>query len=163
MAVTPEFLLKGAAYALEQCGLLLRDADMLYRVGSYANAVVLTAFAREEFGRSNILLDLRKRALAGEAITTGVIAKACDDHVKKQRAGMAGLTMRDRDSGLARLIRARSESHPESEERRKLDTQLKQIGDAKTKRTGRTCGWRVQCSTPRPNSDFIPIRPSRCS
>jgi hypothetical protein len=30
MTVTAHFLLEGAVYALEQCGLLLRDADLLY-------------------------------------------------------------------------------------------------------------------------------------
>ena len=56
MAVTADFLLKGYALALEQCGLLLRDAVLLYENKSYANAVVLAAFAREELGRSRILL-----------------------------------------------------------------------------------------------------------
>ena len=46
---TSEYLMKGAAYALEQCGLCLRDAALLYRGKSYADAVVLAAFAR---GRS---------------------------------------------------------------------------------------------------------------
>jgi hypothetical protein len=36
----PLYLLKGAVYALEQCGLLLRDANTLFRGGSYANTVV---------------------------------------------------------------------------------------------------------------------------
>jgi len=58
MSVTPQFIMQGAAYALEQCGRLLRDANALYRSGSYASAVVLTAFAREELGRYRILLDL---------------------------------------------------------------------------------------------------------
>jgi hypothetical protein len=48
-SATPECLMKGAAYALEQCGLCLRDAALLYRGKSYADAVVLAAFAR---GRS---------------------------------------------------------------------------------------------------------------
>ena len=48
--VTPQYLLKGAVYALEQCGLLLRDANTLYRSGSYSNAVVLAALAYEELG-----------------------------------------------------------------------------------------------------------------
>ena len=47
MPVTPQYLLQGTWYALEQCGLLLRDANELYRSNSYANALVLTAFARE--------------------------------------------------------------------------------------------------------------------
>jgi hypothetical protein len=33
-SVTPQSLLEGAAYALEQCGLLLRDANLLYRNGN---------------------------------------------------------------------------------------------------------------------------------
>jgi AbiV family abortive infection protein len=47
-SITPQYLLEGAVYALEQCGLLLRDANLLYRSGSYATAVALAAFAREE-------------------------------------------------------------------------------------------------------------------
>jgi hypothetical protein len=31
--ITPQFLLEGAVLALEQCGLLLRDANVLYRGG----------------------------------------------------------------------------------------------------------------------------------
>ena len=53
MPMMPQYILQGAAYALEQCGLLLRDANLLYRNDAHANAVVLTAFAREELGRSN--------------------------------------------------------------------------------------------------------------
>src|SRR5215831_8234472 len=41
-SVTPEYLLEGAAYALEQCGLLLRDANLLYQSGSYVSAVALS-------------------------------------------------------------------------------------------------------------------------
>jgi AbiV family abortive infection protein len=135
--VTSEFLLKGAVYSLEQCGLLLRDANILYRSGSYASAFVLTAFAREEFGRSNILLDLRKRAPAGKAFTIAEIKKARDNHVTKQRAGMASLTMRaDRESGVGKLLQARiEENHPHSAEWRKADAELKRIDETKTKRT----------------------------
>jgi hypothetical protein len=46
--VSPKYLLEGAVYALEQCGLPLRDANQLFRNCSYANAVALAAFAREE-------------------------------------------------------------------------------------------------------------------
>ncbi len=44
--MSPEDLLKGTFCALEQCGLLLRDTNILYRSGSYPSTVVLTAFAR---------------------------------------------------------------------------------------------------------------------
>jgi hypothetical protein len=46
--VTAQYLLEGTAYAVEQCGLLLRDAVTLFNVQSYRSAVVVTAFAREE-------------------------------------------------------------------------------------------------------------------
>src|SRR5262249_39594661 len=42
-SATPQFLLEGAAYALEQCGIFLSDAALLYRSGSYRNSVVLAA------------------------------------------------------------------------------------------------------------------------
>ena len=51
-AATADYLLRGTVFALEQCGLLLRDARILCEAGSYASAVVLTAFAREELGRN---------------------------------------------------------------------------------------------------------------
>jgi AbiV len=66
--ITPQYLLEGAVYALEQCGLLLRDANLLYRSGSYATAVALAAFAREEQGRWRILLELRREVLDGKSV-----------------------------------------------------------------------------------------------
>jgi AbiV family abortive infection protein len=136
MSVTPQYLLQGASYALEQCGLLLRDANILYRNGSYASAVVLTAFAREELGRSGILFDLRRRALAGQAFTIAQIREACEDHVTKQRAGMLSITVTaDRESGIGKILRARMENHPQTREWQKADAELQQIDEIKKKRT----------------------------
>jgi AbiV family abortive infection protein len=78
--VTSAYLLQGAVYALEQCGLLLRDANALFHDGSYASAIVLAAFAREELGRSNILFDLRSAVLSGETVTAELLAQRCGDH-----------------------------------------------------------------------------------
>jgi len=104
MTVTADFLLKGYALALEQCGLLLRDAVLLYKNKSYANAVVLAAFAREELGRSQILLGLWRQRIGGALVTIGDIENACDNHVEKQKAGMLSMTMRaDRDTGLGKI------------------------------------------------------------
>jgi AbiV family abortive infection protein len=89
----------------------LRAANTLYRDGDYASAIVLAASAREEFGRSNILLDLRKRAIAGEVLTVAQVKDACDDHVTKQRAGMASLTMKaDWGSGLGKILQTTIEN-----------------------------------------------------
>ena len=85
-SVSPKYLLEGAAYALEQCGLLLRDANLLYQNGSYASAVALAAFAREELGRWIILRKLRTEVLGGRRLTIKDIQDACGDHESKQRA-----------------------------------------------------------------------------
>ena len=53
-SVTSSYLLRETVFALEQCGHLLRDAACLYRSDSYASAVALAAFAREELGRAGI-------------------------------------------------------------------------------------------------------------
>jgi len=128
--------MRGAAYALEQCGILLRDANVLYRHGSYASAVVLTAFAREELGRYIILLELWRRASAGEAVEVKQIQETCDDHVAKQRAGMLSTTMRaDTASRLGELLQVRMKNHPQSEAWKKADAELKRIDEMKKKRT----------------------------
>jgi AbiV family abortive infection protein len=128
MPVRPQFILQGFAYALEQCGLLLRDANVLYQSGSYASSVVLTGFAREELGRSTILRDLWRRASAGENFTVENLEQACSDHVTKQRAGMLSITMTaDRDSGLGKLL-SQSPSDPEAR------ANLERIDEIKTKR-----------------------------
>ncbi len=87
-AVTPDYLLKGAVYSLEQCGVLLCDADLLYRSGAYASCVVLAAFAREALGQWKILLDLREEVIGGKTATIPEIKDRCSDHVQKQKAGM---------------------------------------------------------------------------
>jgi AbiV family abortive infection protein len=105
MAVTPRYILQGSVYALQQCGLLLRGASILYRNGAHANAVVLTLFAQEELGQSRLLDDLWRKASAGDTLTMEQIRDACKDHVAKQQAGMVSLTMRaDNDSGLGKIL-----------------------------------------------------------
>jgi AbiV family abortive infection protein len=104
-SVTPEYLLEGGAYALEQCGLLLRDANLLYRSGSYASAVALAEFAQEELGGWRILRDLRTEVLGGKRLKIKDIQDACKDHESKQRAGALSSTIKaDTDSKLGRLL-----------------------------------------------------------
>ena len=102
--VTPQYLLEGAAYALEQCGLLLRDANTLYRSGSYSSAVALALFAREELARYRILLDLRKKVLGGYHPTTQEVRKRCQHHEHKQQAGMLSFVMRVTDTPLGGVL-----------------------------------------------------------
>jgi len=85
-SVNSRYLLEGAVYALEQCGLLLRDANLLYRSRSYASAVALAAFAREELAQWRILLGFRRKVVGGEHVTIKVIKSQCEKHVDKQDA-----------------------------------------------------------------------------
>jgi AbiV family abortive infection protein len=135
--VTPQYLLEGAVYALEQCGLLLRDANILYRSGSYANTVALAAFAREELGRYKILDGLRSEVLAGKNITIEEIKDRCDDHVTKQQAGMLSTTIRvtDRDSVLGKLLSDRMTAHPQSAAWKTASAALNKITKAMQKRS----------------------------
>jgi AbiV family abortive infection protein len=136
VSVTPEYLLKGFALALEQCGLLLRDAVLLYKNKSYANAVVFAAFAREELGRSQILLNLWRKQLGGSPVTVDDIEKTCEDHVAKQRAGMLSMTMTaERGTVLGNILNHRMTNHPQSKKFKKADAALKQIDERKAKRT----------------------------
>ena len=113
-SVSPQFLLEGAVYALEQCGLLLRDANVLYRAGSHATTVIVTAFASEELGRSAILFEMRREVLTGKEITKEQIADRCSDHViKQQRGTLSAVLTAPRDTELGKLIRARIAPDPQ--------------------------------------------------
>jgi AbiV family abortive infection protein len=133
--VTPQFLLEGAVYALEQCGLLLRDANLLYRNNSYASAVALAAFAREELGRWTILLELRRKILGGEHFTIKQIQDACADHVRKQGAGMKSITMRaDRATGLGKVLTTRMTAPHGSAEQKAAREQIDRLDKLKKRR-----------------------------
>ena len=138
-SVTPQFLLEGAVYALEQCGRLLRDAVQLYNSGSHASAIVLAAFAWEELGREKLLIELRQNSLSGGEITVSEIKKACNDHVTKQRAGMLStvLTATSPDP-LAELIQTRIRTDPQSKEWREANAKLEELDRIKQKRDPHT-------------------------
>jgi AbiV family abortive infection protein len=134
-SVSPKYLLEGAAYALEQCGLLLRDANLLYRNGSYASAVAVAAFAQEELGRWRILLDLRRKVLRGGSVTIKEIQTRCGDHVRKQEAGVMSTVMRtDKDSGLGKRLHTWASAKLGSQERKTADEEIKRLDRQKTKR-----------------------------
>ena len=91
-SVTPQYLLQGACYALEQCGILLDAATTLFEAESYATSIVLAAFAREELGHALILRDLRKDVIAGGTVTISKITDQCADHSKKQDAALLSIS-----------------------------------------------------------------------
>jgi len=136
MSVTPDYLLRGYALALEQCGLLLRDAVRLYEAGSYATAIVLAAFAQEELGRSQDLLDLWRGQRDGTPVTGEQIKML--KHLDKQRAGMLSLTLRaDRETDVGKLLVARTTNapYPQSQEWKNADERIRQIAEQMAERT----------------------------
>jgi AbiV family abortive infection protein len=135
--VTAQSLLRGAAFSLEQCGLLLGDAKLLYESGSYATAVTVASFAREELGRWHMLHKLRKRVLdEGKSLTIKAVRDACDNHVRKQEAGMAGVILRaNKDSGVAKRLQRHGKASPGSEERKEADKQVDEIVRRKSEHT----------------------------
>ena len=87
-------LLCGAAYAIEHSGHLLRDAVILYDQGSYASAVVLAVYCREELGRSELLLDLAKGSAGSPGVRLATIRRECGQHVDKLAKGRTGTSLR---------------------------------------------------------------------
>jgi hypothetical protein len=87
--ITAQFLLEGSVYALEQCGLLLRDATALYKGGSYASSIAIAALAREGLDRAIVLRDLRDRVLSGCRLGLPEINKEFSDREEEGLVHMA--------------------------------------------------------------------------
>jgi AbiV family abortive infection protein len=94
MTLSPDMLLRGAWYALEQGGLLLRDAVALYELGRHSTAMSIALVAQEELGKFQILLELRASTLKGQSLTGKEVRKECKDHHKKQRDGQGGVMLK---------------------------------------------------------------------
>jgi AbiV family abortive infection protein len=124
--VGSDHLLEGAVYALEQCGLLLRDANTLYRAKAYASAVVLAAFAREELGRWRMLVGLWREVRKGKEVTVADVEKHCWGHVEKQTAGMVSVAIRGHEEG-GELIRALASAVPGTEEWKAIQDKIDDI------------------------------------
>jgi AbiV family abortive infection protein len=123
MDVAVPVLLKGAWYALEQCGNLLRHAKILYQREAYSSAVALAMIGREELGKYRILLGEWKKAYeAGKCPTVSQIRKALDDHIEKQRQAVLSITfMTEGQSVLDTAIRNQMAHHPWTPEHRAAD------------------------------------------
>jgi AbiV family abortive infection protein len=135
MDVAVSVLLKGAWYAFEQCGNLLRHVKILYQREAYSSAVALAMIGREELGKYRILLGAWKRAYeGGKCPTVGQIRKALDDHIEKQRQAVLSITfMAEGPSVLDTAIRNQMAHHPWTPEHRAADQTIQ----ANIKRMGK--------------------------
>lgn len=82
------------------------------------------------------MLDLWRRASAGETFTTEQLRDACKDHEAKQRAGMASLNISThQDTGVGKVLLAKMTSPLHSSERQKADAALEQVDKTMRRRT----------------------------
>ncbi len=118
MDVAASVLLKGALYALEQCGILLRDAAGLYRAKAYPSAVALAMIGREELGKYRMLLqEWRDAESSGKLPAVEAIQAACADHIEKQKRAVLGLTFTaDGPSTFGAAIAAQIKHKPQDAE-----------------------------------------------
>ncbi|MCS6285410.1 MAG: AbiV family abortive infection protein [Nitrospira sp.] len=113
--ISESVLLEGSWYALEQAGRLLRAAVGVYDRGDSATALALAMFGREEIGRSRILRTLANEVANGASFSAQNVTDRCDDHVKKQREGATGTTLRvPPQSQLAKALQAQANNAPGS-------------------------------------------------
>jgi AbiV family abortive infection protein len=134
--VTAQYLLEGAIYAAEQCGHMMRDAVSLYDNGRYSSSIALSAFAREELGRSRILRELRQNIVGNRAdVTLEEIQVRCDDHVIKQEyAQLISIQRFFLDDSLGKLMKRKIGNLPQSEEFKEAEKQLDDITKRQKKR-----------------------------
>lgn len=132
--VTARSLLHGAVYSLQQCGLLLGDAKLLYGNGSYATAVAVALFANEELGRWRMLLKLRKGVVEGKSLTVKQVNAACEPHVDKQKAGVVGLALHG-NSRAGELVRSLMKTLRGSKKYEEAGEQLDMVYEKILKRT----------------------------
>lgn len=141
MRVTAQYLVKGALYALEQCGILLADAVILINKKSYSSAVVLAAFSREELGRCRILINFFDEIVKkGQTVTLEDINKACKEHVVKQKWGQLSTSLRfQNDSQAGKLMLERMQllrsGQQLSERYKEIETKVVEIIEKIRKRT----------------------------
>jgi AbiV family abortive infection protein len=135
--LTQDTLLEGAWYALEQCGLLLRNAATLYSVGARSSAVALAMFAREELGRHMILIKMWKdAATSGVPPTVEAVQQACDDHQAKQRLAQLSVThVADRNSQLGQASQRQMQHLPQTPEYEKAEEVLEAFKERRSKVT----------------------------
>ena len=154
--MTAQFFLEGVIFSLEQCGVHLRDAVTLFEKGGYSNAIVLATYAIEEIGRSESCRDLRKKVLRGETVSPGDYSRECENHIEKQKRGLISTTQQvSGEEGLAKLLRIRMKSHPQSEEYKEADRELENITERQRKHTPESRHqMRVRSLYVEPNESF---------
>jgi AbiV family abortive infection protein len=136
MNVAADVLLKGAVYALEQCGILIRDAAELYRAKAYSSTVALAMIGREELGKYLMLMEeWSKVGSSAKPPTVEAIQDACDDHIGKQKRAVLGLAFTaDRPSAFGKAIEAQIKYKPQDAEYQAAEKVIQECLEVMAKR-----------------------------
>lgn len=137
MNVPPCVLMRGAWYALQQAGFLLRHSTVLYEAEAYSTAVGVALLGREELGRYDILADLWRQTVKDcRTFAIAEVRAACEDHVEKQRRAQFSIVTRaEGTGGLATLLRKLLHAPVYSPEARAARQTLDEVNERKRKRT----------------------------
>jgi len=82
-----EEIIKGAFYAMEQAGLLINDAALLYAQQKWPSSLVLAVFALEELGKAEVLLQRGIDAASTADKTRAQVFAGNTAHTTKLRGG----------------------------------------------------------------------------
>jgi AbiV family abortive infection protein len=137
MSVSDRVLFQGAWYSFEQCGVLLRDAVLLYENGSHATTVGLAMLARGEMGKGRMLLDLWRGVVnKGRKVSADEIRDQFKDHKAKQGKAQISQTSRwSGDTEVAKLNRASMMGNPDVAGREAARRELDRLDKKRRKRT----------------------------
>jgi AbiV family abortive infection protein len=126
---SPDSLLRGGWYALEQAGRLMKDAEVLFEAGSHSTAAGLALLSREELAKSRRLFALWMRTARGQQVTREQMIEDIDmDHVAKQRHGASSFTLSIDAATRAILDRGRDAAPAEFDDaRRRLDARFDRL------------------------------------
>jgi AbiV family abortive infection protein len=135
-SLSEQDLLRGAWYALEQAGRLVRGSVVLFDSGDRSTAVGVAMLAREELGRSRILRSLGKGANEKAApILVAEVEAALQDHAAKQRAAAWSVTLTaPHGTPLNELMWASMREPPSSDVWRQDEQSIETAAAAKRKR-----------------------------
>jgi AbiV family abortive infection protein len=132
--VSADVLLRGSLCALQQCGLILGDAVVLFRQERFSTATGLALHGHEELGRYKILLRFWEQSMSGSPVTRHELRDACKEHVDKQQAGQLSQMFEGQtDSIYGKLLAARSAALG-TPDFAKLDAEIKELDRRSLKR-----------------------------
>lgn len=129
----PKEVLEGAIHALTHAGQLCDDANLLFREGRFASAVVLATSGREELGRFSFLVERFLSLEPNGTVSADDLRSSCDDHIAKLRRGQRIIHL-PMPTELAERFRAAAEKGGSTPDTAAVLAQIDAIAKVKRRR-----------------------------